>query len=108
MKNRLWSQRLEGSAGFLIHFINAGLQISGWFVDNVAMFLLLCKTEPVILRILHSARIETDKVSCSCPGMNSIQGSHRLEQKYLNVEGFLEKYFIKSALKSTGKSLKRP
>ena len=35
-----------------------------------------------------------------------IQGSHRLE-KYLNIEGFLEKYLkIKSALKSTGKSLK--
>ena len=35
-----------------------------------------------------------------------IQGSHRLE-KYLNLEGFLEKYLkIKSALKSTGKSHK--
>ena len=34
------------------------------------------------------------------------QGSHRLE-KYLNLEGFLEKPLkIKSALKSTGKSLK--
>ena len=34
------------------------------------------------------------------------QGSHRLE-KCLNIEGFLEKYLkIKSALKSTGKSLK--
>ena len=34
------------------------------------------------------------------------QGSHRLE-KYLIIEGFLEKYLkIKSALKSTGKSLK--
>ena len=34
------------------------------------------------------------------------QGSHRLE-KYLNIEGFLEKYLkIKSALKSTEKSLK--
>ena len=34
------------------------------------------------------------------------QGSHRLE-KYLNIEGFLEKYLkIKSALKRTGKSLK--
>ena len=34
------------------------------------------------------------------------QGSHRLE-KYLNLEGFLEKALkIKSALKSTGKSLK--
>ena len=36
----------------------------------------------------------------------SIQGSHRLE-KYLNLEVFLEKSLkIKSALKSTGKSLK--
>ena len=36
----------------------------------------------------------------------SKQGSHRLE-KYLNLEGFLEKSLnIKSALKSTGKSLK--
>ena len=35
-----------------------------------------------------------------------VQGSHRLE-KYLNLEGFLEKSLkIKSALKSTGKSLK--
>ena len=34
------------------------------------------------------------------------QGSHRLE-KYLNIEGFLEKYLkIKSALKRIGKSLK--
>ena len=33
------------------------------------------------------------------------QGLHRLE-KYLNIEGFLEKYLkIKSALKSTGKSV---
>ena len=36
----------------------------------------------------------------------SSQGSHRLE-KYLNLEGFLVKSLkIKSALKSTGKSLK--
>ena len=36
------------------------------------------------------------------------QGSHRLEKyMYLNLEGFLEKSLkIKSALKSTGKSLK--
>ena len=35
-----------------------------------------------------------------------LQGSHRLEE-YLNLEGFLEKSLkIKSALKSTGKSLK--
>ena len=35
-----------------------------------------------------------------------IQGSHRLE-KYLNLEGFFEKSLkIRSALKSTGKSLK--
>ena len=34
------------------------------------------------------------------------QGSYRLE-KYLNLEGFLEKsLIIKSALNSTGKSLK--
>ena len=40
-------------------------------------------------------------VSALCP-----QGSHRLE-KYLNLKGFLEKSLkIKSALKSTGKSLK--
>ena len=38
--------------------------------------------------------------------MSLNQGSHRLE-KYLNIEGFFEKYLkIKSALKSTGKSLK--
>ena len=35
-----------------------------------------------------------------------VQGSHRLE-KYLNVEGFLEKSLkMKLVLKSTGKSLK--
>ena len=40
-------------------------------------------------------------VTALCP-----QGLHRLE-KYLNLKGFLEKSFkIKSALKSTGKSLK--
>ena len=40
------------------------------------------------------------------PGRFSIQGSHRLE-KYLNLEDSLEKSLkIKSALKSTGKSLK--
>ena len=40
------------------------------------------------------------------PKLNYAQGSHRLE-KYLNLEGFLEKSLkIKSALKSTGKSLK--
>ena len=34
------------------------------------------------------------------------QGSHRLE-KHLNLEGFIEKSLkVKSALKSTGKSLK--
>ena len=34
------------------------------------------------------------------------QGSHRLE-KYLNLEGFLEKFLkIKYVLKSTGKTLK--
>ena len=38
--------------------------------------------------------------------MNQYQGVHRLE-KYLNIEGFLKKSLkIKSALKSTGKSLK--
>ena len=39
-------------------------------------------------------------------GLKSGQGLHRLEQ-YLNLEGFFEKSLkIKSALKSTGKSLK--
>ena len=34
-----------------------------------------------------------------------LKGSHRLE-KYLDLEGFLEKYLnIKSAFKSTGKSI---
>ena len=38
--------------------------------------------------------------------MYRLQGLHRLE-KYLNLEGFLkESLKIKSALKSTGKSLK--
>ena len=40
------------------------------------------------------------------PFITQLQGWHRLE-KYLNLEGFLEKSLkIKSALKSTGKSLK--
>ena len=52
--------------------------------------------------------------SFSCSSFNSAfhllkkgpQNSHRLE-KYLNLEGFLERSLkIKSALKSTGKSLK--
>ena len=39
-------------------------------------------------------------------GQPKAQGSHRLE-KYLNLEGFLEKSLkIKYALKSTGKPLK--
>ena len=39
-------------------------------------------------------------------GLGLLQGLHRLE-KYLNLEGFLEKSLkIKSALKSTGKLLK--
>ena len=45
-----------------------------------------------------------DLVLCENP--LQVQGSHRLE-KYLNLEGFLEKSLkIKSALKSTGDSLK--
>ena len=41
-----------------------------------------------------------------CLSLTVLQGSHRLE-KYFNLEGFLEKSLkIKSALKSTGKSLK--
>ena len=42
--------------------------------------------------------------------IHTMQGSHRLEKYlYLNIEGILEKSIkIKSALKSTGKSLKSP
>ena len=41
-----------------------------------------------------------------CEQALPLQGSHRLE-KYLNLKGFLEKSLKnKSALKSTGKSLK--
>ena len=57
----------------------------------------------------------TDGGNCNIPDaflkksvgmMKNQQGSHRLE-KYLNLEGFLEKSLkIKSPLKSTGKSLK--
>ena len=40
--------------------------------------------------------------------LSMIHGSHMLE-KYLNLEGLLEKSLkIKSALKSTGKSPKKP
>ena len=46
--------------------------------------------------------VTTPQVMSSC----LLQGFHRLE-KYLNLEGFLEKSLkIKSALKSTGKTLK--
>ena len=49
------------------------------------------------LRLLNEIIADFDEVR---------QGSHRLE-KYLNFEGFLEKSLkIKSALKSTAKSLK--
>ena len=42
----------------------------------------------------------------SCGPISILQGLHRLE-KYLNLEGFLEKSSkIKSALQSTGKSFK--
>ena len=42
----------------------------------------------------------------ACLTFMIMQGLHRLE-KYLNLEGFLEKSLkTKSALKSTGKSLK--
>ena len=52
--------------------------------------------------LLHSWRCNLYKND----GALLYQGSHRLE-KYLNLEGFLEKSLkIKSALKSTGKSLK--
>ena len=45
------------------------------------------------------------EITC-CGSIFNYQGSHRLE-KLLNVEGFLEKFLkIKSALRSTGKSLK--
>ena len=45
-------------------------------------------------------------VFLQCDQALLLQGSHRLE-KYLKLEGFLEKSLkIKSALKSTGKSLK--
>ena len=48
----------------------------------------------------HTKQFNT-KLSC----FKLVQGSHRLE-KYLNLEGFLEKYLkIKSALKSAGKVL---
>ena len=47
-----------------------------------------------------------EDLQCQLQQKALFQGSHRLE-KYLNLEGFLEKSLkIKSALKSTGKSLK--
>ena len=57
---------------------------------------------PELFLLVHANH---NKISCA--GLNRFsQGSHRLE-KYLNLEGFLEKSLkIKSALKSTGKSLK--
>ena len=53
--------------------------------------------------------VEQNKIGsivCTCLKGSAFQGWHRLE-KYLHLEGFLEKSLkIKSALKSTGKSLK--
>ena len=62
----------------------------------------------VVIFCSHNRRKYTE---CTCvqnmkPVQNCTQSSHRLE-KSLNLEGFLEKSLkIKSALKSTGKSLK--
>ena len=57
--------------------------------------------------IFFIKEIKTLVTSVSWPyGLLALQGSHSLE-KYLNLEGFLEKSLkIKSALKNTGKSLK--
>ena len=55
---------------------------------------------------IHSGAISTGKCKNDEPGGAVVQGSHRLE-KYLNLAGFLDNSLkIKSALKSTGKSLK--
>ena len=59
-------------------------------------------------RLFHSRRSESQVVGFVNVSVyvRLFKGSHRLE-KYLNLEGFLEKPLkIKSALKSTGKSLK--
>ena len=57
-------------------------------LSSVDFYSKFCLSSPIVVRLFP------------------LQGSHRLE-RYLNLESFLEKYLkIKSALKSTGKSLK--
>ena len=59
----------------------------------------------MLISKLHKQGCQYHKL-CKALSKFYLQGSHRLE-KYLNLEGFLEKTLkIKSALKSTGKSLK--
>ena len=62
----------------------------------------------VVLLVYHLVKLAQVKSvvrRADCLAM-TIQGSHRLKE-YLNLEGFLEKSLkIKSALKSTGKSLR--
>ena len=63
-------------------------------------------TKSSISLLLNFGSSESERIKPLYTG--NTQGSHRLE-KYLNLVGLLEKSLkIKSALKSTGKSLKKP
>ena len=54
----------------------------------------------------RTVSMKTSRTVFVLPCLSVSQGSHRLE-KYLNLEGFLEKFLqMKYSLKSTGKSLK--
>ena len=59
-----------------------------------------------LVLVIHPLEMVGLSSTLSDLGPSCLQGRHRLE-KYWNLEGFLEKSLkIKSALKSTGKSLK--
>ena len=74
--------------------IPSAVQLSNWIEQGVVPVLGIHPKYSISDRQLHRFGVLLD------------QGSHRPE-KYLNLEGFLEKSLkIKSALKSTGKSLK--
>ena len=76
---------------------------SFWHAQGI--FTFLGQRLPLYIILLCKYQFHLSNLFC-CSCDVCFQGSHRLE-KYLNLEGFLEKSLkIKSALKSTGKSLK--
>ena len=86
-----------------------------WYVWKVISKIIITEQIPLILpsrwglgkfRIFGTYALAANRKIKKNSSQELGLGSHRLE-KYLNLEGFLEKSLkIKSALKSTGKSLK--